>query len=88
MNQNDILTAFCTAELRLRTSLQRHADHTRLYSCPAAVPRSSGEARIALRGESSEMGRQLLIAAPGLPALFKSPLPEGFLRGGIALTAR
>jgi hypothetical protein len=58
---------------------------TETFSCPAQAPDSNGEAAVVLQGGSEDLGHELVIAAPGLPASLQRPLPKGFLMGGIAL---
>jgi hypothetical protein len=46
-------------------------------ACPGAGPSSHGEEALALRGEREDMGRTLVIAAPGLRLRPAVPLPKG-----------
>jgi hypothetical protein len=85
MNQNDILTALCTAELKNRTQLNRKKGIGEMdAACPGTVPRPGTREYFVVKfGDRQDFGRFTVPAAgPGLPTILQGPLPSGLLHSG------
>jgi len=80
MYQNDVLTAFCTRELKYRAELD-HMPNVADQKCPAPRP-NHREALVIRNGGHDDIGHPVVIpsAVPGLPPILLAPMEPGTIQ--------
>ena len=80
MYQNDVLTAFCTRELKYRSELD-HMPNVADQKCPAPRP-NHREALVIRNGGHDDIGHPVVIpsAGPGLPPILLAPMEPGTIQ--------
>jgi hypothetical protein len=88
MYQNDVLTAFCTRELKYRAELD-HMPNVADQKCPVPRP-NHREALVIKNGGHDDIGHPVVIpsAGPGLPPVLLAPMEPGTIqRAGVSTAA-